>query len=230
MLLGARRQAHLGQRSDVHMKRTRTVTLSNVVVPYANFVEKRERRRRVVSELRRQGARRTADATAAVRRIPGEQKFRYTRPVTQREPGPAADSNRSEWAGVWDAHPGRHVSATKDKNSTPLPTRPIEVVALTVQEFTSDLDMDGAPSLDEICRRFAADANLALVWWIRFRALKAWCTRTNVIDWLHTTGARTSRDLCEVAASLELNDRWEFDAERFCSAVDLIVSKRSRGQ
>jgi hypothetical protein len=49
-----------------------------------------------------------------------------------------------------------------------------------------------------------------------------------MIDWLHTAEAPTSRDLCEVAASLELNDRWEFDAERFCSAVDVMVSQRSR--
>jgi hypothetical protein len=114
--------------------------------------------------------------------------------------------------------------------STLFPTRPIDVVALTVQEFMSDLDMDHAPSLDVICRRFVADANLALVWWIRFGALKAWCTRADMIDWLRTAEAHTSRDLCEVAASLELNDRWEFDAERFCSAVDVMVSQRSRCQ
>jgi hypothetical protein len=88
MFVGARRQAHFGQLSDRHMKRTATITLSNVVVTYADFVERRERRRRVVSELRRQDARRTADAKAAATRMSREQKFRYTRPrpVTQREP------------------------------------------------------------------------------------------------------------------------------------------------
>lgn len=46
---------------------------------------------------------------------------------------------------------------TKDMNSTPFSTKPIEVVALTVQEFMSDLDMDGSPALDVICRRFDAE-------------------------------------------------------------------------
>ena len=122
------------------------------------------------------------------------------------------------------------VFETNDMNSTPFPTRPMDVVALTVQEFTSDLDMNNAPSLDVICRRFVADTNLALVWLIRFRALKAWCTRAVMVDWLHTTGAGASQDVCEVAASFQLNDRWEFDAERFCSAVDVIASQRSRHQ
>jgi hypothetical protein len=113
-------------------------------------------------------------------------------------------------------------------NTIPFPARPVDVVALTVQEFTSDLDMDNDPSLDVICRRFVADANLALVWLIRFRALRAWCTRADMAGWLDATGAGTSRDVCEVAASFELNDRWEFDAERFRSAVDVIVSRNFR--
>jgi hypothetical protein len=216
------------------MKRARTISPSNVVVPYGDFIERRDRRRRVLAELKRQGARRIADAKAAARRISRDQKCRYTRPrpVTQQTPDHVADNNRCEWTGVWDAHPGRHDTYLRDPGyvHTPFPTRPIDVVALTVQEFMSDLDMDHAPSLDVICRRFVADANLALVWWIRFRALKAWCTRADMIDWLHTAEAPTSRDLCEVAASLELNDRWEFEAERFCSAVDVMVSERSRCQ
>jgi hypothetical protein len=215
------------------MKRTPAVPPSNVVVPYGDFVERRDRRRRVVAELQRRDARRNADTKAAARRIARDQKFRYTRPcpATERKPGPVADGHRGEWTGVWDAHPGRHDTYRReDMYSTPFPTRPIDVVALTVQEFMADLDMDHEPSLEVICRRFVADANLALVWWIRYRALKAWCTRADMIDWLDTTQARTSRDLCEVAARLELNDRWEFDAERFCSAVDVMVSQRSRPQ
>jgi hypothetical protein len=213
------------------MKRTPALPPSNVVVPYVDFVERRDRRRRAVAELQRRDARRNADTKAASRRIAREQKFRYTRPppVTERKPDPVADGHRGEWTGVWDAHPGRHdIYLREDMYTTPFPTRPIDVVALTVQEFMSDLDMDHEPSLNVICRRFLADANLALVWWIRFRALKAWRTRADMIDWLDTTEAPTSRELCEVAAGLELNDRWEFDAERFCCAVDVMVSQRSR--
>jgi hypothetical protein len=56
---------------------------------------------------------------------------------------------------------------------TPFPTNPSDVVALTVPEFTCELDLDGAASLDEVCRRFVDDTNRALVWFIRFRALTA---------------------------------------------------------
>ena len=67
---------------------------------------------------------------------------------------------------------------------TAFPTTPDEVAALTPQEFTFDLnDLDGnhAPSMDRVCRTFMDDANRALVWWIRFGALKAWCARTDVM-------------------------------------------------
>jgi hypothetical protein len=115
MFLG-RRQAHFGQRSDTHMKRTPTVSPSSVVVPYGDFIERRDRRRRVVAELKRQDARRTADAKAAARRISRDQKFRYTRPrpVTQQKSDHVADNNRSEWTGVWDAHTGRHDTYLRD--------------------------------------------------------------------------------------------------------------------
>jgi hypothetical protein len=111
--------------------------------------------------------------------------------------------------------------------STPFPTRPIDVAALSVQEFSIDLTFNNAPSLDVACRRFADDANRALVWWIRFSALKAWCAQTEMAGWLDGRSG-TSKDVCEVAASFELNDRWEFDAHHFCSAIDRLVSRRSR--
>jgi hypothetical protein len=111
-------------------------------------------------------------------------------------------------------------------NTTPFPTTPIDVVALTVQEFIFDLDMNNAPSLDVVCRRFVEDSNRALVWLIRFRALTAWCARANMSEWLNARSG-TSKDICEVAASFELNDRWEFDVQDFCCAVDSVLSRRS---
>ena len=114
-------------------------------------------------------------------------------------------------------------------HNTLFPTRPVDVVALTTAEFTCDLEMNNAPSLEEVCRRFGNDANRALVWWIRFRALRAWCAAEDVTKWL-TAGSATPRDICEVAASFELNDRWEFDADTFCVAVERMVSQRSRLQ
>ena len=111
-------------------------------------------------------------------------------------------------------------------SSTPFPMRPIDVGALTPGEFTYDLDMNHVPSLDVVCRRFVDDANRALVWLIRFRALRSWCARAEMAEWLNAASG-TPRDVCEVAASFELNDRWEFDTERFCSAVNGVVRHRS---
>jgi hypothetical protein len=47
-------------------------------------------------------------------------------------------------------------------------------------------------------------------------------------QWL-TDAAGTPRDICEVAARLELNDLREFDGEAFCSAVAQVVAQRSPG-
>jgi hypothetical protein len=110
-------------------------------------------------------------------------------------------------------------------NYTPFPTRPVDVVALTCSEFLFDLEMSGDPSLDVVCRRFADDVNRALVWLIRFRALRTWCARTDITEWLSTRSA-SQRDVCEVAAGFELNDRWEFDVERFCCAVNGVIRQR----
>src|SRR4029453_9908960 len=103
---------------------------------------------------------------------------------------------------------------------TLFPTKPVDVVALTTTEFTFDLEINNAPSLEEVCRRFGNDANRALVWLIRVRALKAWCARDGTVEWL--SPARR-RNVCEVAAGFELNDEWEFDADAFCLAVEMAA-------
>jgi hypothetical protein len=110
-------------------------------------------------------------------------------------------------------------------NNTPFPARPHEVVALTVHEFTCDLDLNVAPSIDRVCERFLDDANRALVWLIRFKALKAWCTRSEMSAWL-ISGTGHSEQACQVAASFALNGEWEFDAEGFRSAVESTVARR----
>ena len=105
---------------------------------------------------------------------------------------------------------------------TPFPTNPSEVVALTVPEFTCELDLSGCASLDAVCRRFLDDTNRALVWFIRFRALTAWCERSDMSSWLHAEPSH-AQHACRLAASFELNDQWEFDAERFRSAVEAVA-------
>jgi hypothetical protein len=110
--------------------------------------------------------------------------------------------------------------------STVFPRRPVDVAALTTREFTFDLDWRAGPSLDVVCARFVDDVNRAVVWLIRFRALKQWCASAEMADWL-TAGSRTARDVCEVAARFELNDQWQFDPGDFCAAVDAVVFERS---
>jgi hypothetical protein len=105
---------------------------------------------------------------------------------------------------------------------TPFPTNPSAVAALTVPEFTCELDLTGSVSLDAVCRRFVDDTNRALVWFIRFRALTAWCERTDVGVWLQSEPLHADH-ACQLAASFELNDDWEFDTERFRSAVDSVA-------
>ena len=77
-----------------------------------------------------------------------------------------------------------------------------------------------------ICRRFLDDQNRALVWMIRFSALQTWGARSDVTTWLQR-GPGTTRDALEVAAGFPLNEGWEFDTERFCSAIDVLVSCRT---
>jgi len=115
-------------------------------------------------------------------------------------------------------------------NQTPFPATPADVAVLTVQEFTFDLDeFDGheIPSMERICRTFIYDANRALVWWIRFGALKAWRTNPDVIA-RSTSDSGILRDACEVAASFPLNPLWEFDATDFGRALDGMALRRAR--
>lgn len=101
---------------------------------------------------------------------------------------------------------------------TPFPSRPCDVIALTVSEFTSELNMNTEVSYDIVCRRFLDDANRALVWFIRFRALTGWCEREDMAAWLRSEPARTLYAR-ELAASFDLNADWQFDSERFRTAV-----------
>jgi hypothetical protein len=111
--------------------------------------------------------------------------------------------------------------------STPLPVRPCDVVALTVQEFTCQLHSHETVSIDVVCQRFPEDLNRAVVWFIRFRALTAWCAGTDTASWLQAEPSRTGC-ACALAASFELNAGWQFDADRFRSAVDAASARRAR--
>jgi hypothetical protein len=110
---------------------------------------------------------------------------------------------------------------------TEFPAKPCDVAALSVDEFLFDLEMAHAPTIESVCRTFANDANRALVWCIRWRALNTLCARSDVAEW-RRAGARTSRDMCEVAAAFDLNEGWEFDRDRFCEAVDRLVHRNAR--
>jgi hypothetical protein len=115
-------------------------------------------------------------------------------------------------------------------NYTAFPATPRDVAALTVQEFSFDRDeLDGnrVPSMERVCRTFTDDSNRALVWWIRFEALKSWCARTDAAAHLMSE-AWNLRDACEVAAGFPLNDLWEFDGEVFALAVDAVAVRRAR--
>ena len=83
--------------------------------------------------------------------------------------------------------------------------------------------------MERVGRTFMDDANRALIWWIRFVALKSWCARADVMAQL-STGSFTLRDACAVAASFPLNDHWEFDADDFCSAIEVISLTRARAE
>lgn len=112
---------------------------------------------------------------------------------------------------------------------TPFPTSPSTVAALTVFERASVTELTQTLSLDAVCERFIGDANRALVWLIRFRALTAWCERTDIADWLHAEPGY-ARHACAVAARFELNDQWEFDAERFRLAVESACQDSDRSR
>jgi hypothetical protein len=103
--------------------------------------------------------------------------------------------------------------------TTDFPVNPSDVAELTVPEFIVDLDLSTTVSFDRICRRFPDDSNRALVWLLRFRALAAWRERDDVAAWLRSNPGHAEH-ACELAASFELNDEWEFDAEPFRVAVE----------
>jgi hypothetical protein len=114
--------------------------------------------------------------------------------------------------------------------NTAFPATPGDVAALTVQEFAFDLDELGGnrvPSIERVCRTFTDDANRAVVWWIRFGALKNWCVSTHVVT-RSPSDCRILRDACEVAASFPLNHLWEFDPRDFGFAVAAVAVKRAR--
>jgi hypothetical protein len=102
--------------------------------------------------------------------------------------------------------------------NTPFPIKPSDVAQLTAAEFAFDPEWKNVPSFDEVCQRFSNDVNRALVWLIRFRALKTWSSRDGMSGWLDT--GRRRRHICEVAAGFGLNAQWEFDSEAFCQAID----------
>lgn len=105
---------------------------------------------------------------------------------------------------------------------TSFPATPADVVALTIQEFTLDLDARNgtrAPTLERVCRTFFEDGNRALIWWIRFEALKAWCARADVVAQINS-GSFCLQDAWDQAASFPLNRHWEFESPEFCSALE----------
>jgi hypothetical protein len=106
--------------------------------------------------------------------------------------------------------------------STPFPARPSDVASLTASEFACGLHLQASVSIDDVCQRFLDDANRALVWLIRFRALTAWCERTETVPWLRAEPVRAQR-ACTLAASFALNEHWEFDAGKFRSAVHSVA-------
>lgn len=110
---------------------------------------------------------------------------------------------------------------------TPFPTRPVDVVALAVDEFRVDLEREDGHTLDTACQLFRDDPNRALVWLIRLAAVRALNTRADIAHWRQSRSS-TSRDICEVAASFELNQQWEFDAGGFCFAVDALAKERAK--
>jgi hypothetical protein len=112
-------------------------------------------------------------------------------------------------------------------NETPFPSRPVDVAALTVDEFRIDHEREDGRSLDTACQLFHDDPNRALVWLIRLAAVQALSARADIAQWRQTR-ASTWRDICEVAASFELNQQWEFDVAGFCFAVDSLATERAR--
>ena len=128
-----------------------------------------------------------------------------------------------ELAHVDAAGARRPVFASRVGKPTPLPNTPSDVVALTAAEFTRDLDLTATMSFDALCQRFVDDANRAVVWFIRFRALTVWSERPDIVAWLRSQPRHAGR-AGEVAASFALNADWEFDADAFRSTIESTFS------
>lgn len=142
----------------------------------------------------------------------------------------AADLREKAVRGLADA--GRTTARARPPNRTAFPATPGVVAVLTIQEFAfahDELDGRRVPSLERICRTFADDANRALVWCIRFGALKNWSARTDVMARV-TADPSTLRDACEAAADFPLNQRWEFDPADFGSAIEAVAVRRAGGK
>jgi hypothetical protein len=105
--------------------------------------------------------------------------------------------------------------------TTDFPIRPRDVAPLTIAEFTEHVDLDAPVSFDFVCGRFPDDANRALVWVIRFRALNAWRERRDVALWLGSDASLAQR-ASQLAASFALDDAWEFPADAFRLAVESL--------
>lgn len=142
----------------------------------------------------------------------------------------AADLREQAVKGLADMVPA--TSGARPPDRTAFPATPGAVAALTTQEFAfahDELEGRHVPSLERICGTFAHDANRALVWCIRFGALKNWSTRTDVMARV-TADPSTLRDACEAAAGFPLNQRWEFDPDGFGSAIEAVAVRRAGGK
>jgi len=129
--------------------------------------------------------------------------------------------------GLADLADGTRSAALR--HETVFPATPGAVAALTIPEFAfahDELEGRRVPSLERVCGTFADDANRALVWCIRFGALKNWSTRSDVMARV-TANPSTLRDACEAAAGFPLNQRWEFDPEGFGSAIEAVAVRRA---
>jgi hypothetical protein len=74
--------------------------------------------------------------------------------------------------------------------------------------------------------RSAADSSKirtrAAIWFIRFHALTTWRERMDMAQWLRSEPSHAGQGF-ELAVRFDLNDEWEFDADRFRSAVESVA-------
>jgi hypothetical protein len=124
------------------------------------------------------------------------------------------------------------VTQQKDASvpTTGFPLTPGDVAPLTRHEFACGLDVAAAPPFAEVCERFANDANRAVVWLLRFKALQALKDDPRMASLVHghseSSRAYVDERVVEVAAILALNEHWEFDAGAFFAAVEALGRRR----